>query len=55
MGGCYSKTSGMKKKIWDVKDAKGLAQSMTDKYKVRFKEYLCPHCGSYHIGRLKEE
>jgi len=44
----------MKKKIWDIKDATGMAQQMTKKHKQwTFKEYLCPHCGAYHIGRVK--
>lgn len=55
MGNCFSKTSGMKKKIWDIKDAQGLAKAMTERHKIEFKEYLCPHCGSFHIGRVREE
>jgi len=54
MNKCFSKKSGMKKKIWDIKDATGMAQAMNDKHKEwGFKEYLCPYCGAYHIGRVK--
>ena len=45
----------MKKKIWDIKDAQGMAQSMSKKYKTKFKEYFCPYCGAYHIGRINKE
>lgn len=53
MGNCFSRRSGAKKKYWTEKDAQSACDQTMTKYNEPMRYYLCPHCGAWHIGGVK--